>query len=227
MISMAKCVVFDFDGTLVESNEIKKSTFYKVVERLSGSRKIIDEALSLKVNEERYDVFLEIARRLIDKKALSQQKTIEEWADAFTDEYTKICEILISKCPEILGATDLLEGLTERKFVLFVNSATPVEPLKKIIELRSLDKYFTRVYGKPCSKIENLRTIMASNMINPNEIIVIGDGESDRLAADATGCHFIGMLNDSSKFKTMPAYTVRNLLEAKEIIIRRWCNDRR
>ena len=43
---MIKFVVFDFDGTLVESNEIKRQTFFEVTDYLPGAKPLMDEVLS-------------------------------------------------------------------------------------------------------------------------------------------------------------------------------------
>ena len=43
---MYKCAIFDFDGTLVQSNEIKKETFYEVTQNFSELSSILDKILS-------------------------------------------------------------------------------------------------------------------------------------------------------------------------------------
>jgi len=43
---MIKCVIFDFDGTLVKSNEIKIRVFYEVTKDLVGADSILDKILS-------------------------------------------------------------------------------------------------------------------------------------------------------------------------------------
>ena len=44
---MYKCAIFDFDGTLVQSNEIKKETFYEVTQNFSGVSSILDKILQI------------------------------------------------------------------------------------------------------------------------------------------------------------------------------------
>ena len=54
---MVKCVVFDFDGTLVGSNEIKRRTFYEVTKNLVDADILLDKILSSPDSGDRYDIF--------------------------------------------------------------------------------------------------------------------------------------------------------------------------
>lgn len=215
---MVRGIIFDFDGTLVLSNHIKRQTYYEVVECLGDVSRIVDKVLASSESKNRFAIFSEIAEHAAESKALSPARSIEEWVKFLVDRYSTICESQISICPEIPGATDSLQYLTAQGYLLFINSSTPTDPLNRILRLRSFEKYFTGVYGSPVSKIENLRGIVKKYRIPIKELVVIGDGKEDQEAADAIGCHFIGVLAGGNQFKRNPSYTTQDLLKIKEVI---------
>ena len=102
---MIKCVVFDFDGTLVKSNEIKRRVFYEVTEDIVGAGPVLDELFSVPDSGDRYNIF----DALIKNLKLGQEVGIS--AVYLSDLYTKICEHKISEAPEAFGAFNTLTEL--------------------------------------------------------------------------------------------------------------------
>jgi phosphoglycolate phosphatase-like HAD superfamily hydrolase len=76
------------------------------------------------------------------------------------------------------------------RFRLYVSSTTPEKALKEIVRARRWKEYFCEVFGYPGEKAETLRSILKKERINPKELLVVGDGESDKNAAHTVGCDF-------------------------------------
>lgn len=134
-------------------------------------------------------------------------------------------EIEAMNCPEIKGARKSLK-LLSREFPLYINSGTPKDSLRRIIEKRSLITFFRDIYGSPQSKIKNLAEILKREKVKKGEGIVIGDGESDLGAAQKFGCKFIGIRNFFNDF-TGQDFPVLNDLEALPNLIKRLCRERK
>lgn len=215
---MVKGIIFDFDGTLVNSNNIKRQTYYEVVKSFGDVSPIVDDVLTSSVGKNRFSIFCEISERAVRSGVLSSVRTIDEWVELFVDRYSRICETQVSICPEIPGATNSLQYLTSQGHLLFINSSTPTDLLKRILRLRLLENYFTEVYGSPVSKIENLRAIVKKYEMLSNQLVVIGDGKDDQESATAIGCHFVGVLTGGTQFKSDLLYATHDLLKIKEII---------
>lgn len=202
---MIKCVVFDFDGTLVESNEIKRRVFYEVTEDIIGAASVLDELLSAPDSGDRYNIF-----ELLIKNLKLRQK--DGFSAAYLSSlYTKICEQRISDAPEVGGAFSVLSEFKKLRVKMFVSSATPTNTLQRIIGMRGWGDLFDGIMGSPDSKEDHLRSILISNNYSLSEVIYIGDSEVDQKAALFIGCKFIGIGKNWNRFDRRPLVLLDNL----------------
>ena len=193
---MVKCVVFDFDGTLVDSNSIKRETFFEIARSWDPSGTIVGEVLERWPSANRYEKTRRIAENLQQRNLLPHDSTLDEWAERLANDYTERCEAGISGCPEMPGAGQMLECLADTQLRLFVNSATPLKPLQRLLALRNWAQIFHGVYGAETGKEDNLLAIARKTGAEPGEIVHVGDQHDDQRAAEQIGCHFIAMLVD-------------------------------
>ena len=202
---MYKCAIFDFDGTLVQSNEIKKETFYEVTQNFSELSSILDKILSNPDSGDRYKIF----DTLIKSSDIDKKFGIN--SDYLSHLYTSICELKIAKAPEVKGAYKTLIKLKNSKIKIFISSATPLKTLKKIIIMRGWEELFDDIYGHPDSKESHLREILSINRYKASEAVYIGDSDIDRRTALVVGCKFIGIGLNYERFKKKPDTLMNNL----------------
>ena len=207
---MIKCVVFDFDGTLVKSNEIKRRVFYEVTEDIVDAVPVLDELFSVPDSGDRYNIF----DLLIKNLKLVQEVGVT--ASYLSSLYTKICEHRISEAPEVCGAFNALRELKKIKVKMFVSSATPTNTLQRIIGMRGWSELFDGIMGSPDSKEDHLKSILFSNNYSLSEVVYIGDSEVDQKAALLIGCKFIGIGKNWNRFDSRPIV----LLDTLEKIIK-------
>ena len=202
---MIKCVVFDFDGTLVKSNEIKRRVFYEVTEDIVDAVPVLDELFSVPDSGDRYNIF----DLLIKNLKLVQEVGVS--ASYLSSLYTKICEHRISEAPEVCGAFNALTELKKIKVKMFVSSATPTNTLQRIIGMRGWSELFDGIMGSPDSKEDHLKSILFSNNYSLSEVVYIGDSEVDQKAALLIGCKFIGIGKNWNRFDSRPLVLLDNL----------------
>jgi phosphoglycolate phosphatase len=202
---MVKCVVFDFDGTLVKSNEIKRRTFYEVTKNLVDADIVLDKILSSPDSGDRYDIF----DTLIIELKLDREVFVS--ASKLSDSYTKICEYEISRAPEIKGVVKTIKELRSLGVKVFISSATPEITLQKIIDMRGWKEMIDMALGSPDSKTDHLQTILTENKYSISEVVYVGDSEIDRDAALLVGCRFVGIGKDWSRFSSKPAILLSTL----------------
>lgn len=188
-------VVFDFDGTLVDSNAIKQRAYFEAAAALGDVTAIVTAVLATCAGDRR-QLLAEIVRRA---RAAGWAGTTP--VEALVAHYTRYCEERIAVCPEVAGATDTLRLLAQRGLLLFANSATPTEPLRVLIERRGWAAHFRGILGSPMSKIDNLHTAATIARLSPAELLMVGDGEDDLGAARAFGCAFAGIVLRERRFR--------------------------
>ena len=216
---MIRCIVFDFDGTLVISNHVKRQAFYDVTHSYDPSGSTVTHILKQYPDKDRHGLFLEIVRELFAKNQLSKHQSPEALATQWAETYTVNCEQAIATCEEVPGASETLKWISEQNVPIFVNSRTPTSTLQHLIRTHSFNSYVTEAYGAPASKSDNLRHIQERTQKPSNEILMVGDSEDDQKAASEVGCHFIGVnLGMENRFTRQPELQISDLHELKQIL---------
>jgi len=181
---MIKAVIFDLDGVIIESAEIKTKAFEllfadyhdKVPEIIAYHKK--NAGLS------RYLKFRHFYEKIL-RQELSSQKEAE-----LGERFSQIVLKQILKTPFVPGAIEFLNRNKDR-YYFFVASGTPEEELRNIIAYRQLSHFFWEIHGTPKQKAEIIEDILDRYSFERKEGVFVGDAQSDRAAAEKVGIFFI------------------------------------
>ena len=183
-----KIAVLDYDGTLVDSNRLKYEAYFRIFPETPESHTVIKKILDEIYELSRYTIIETILGRLEGlRPGPEMERKVAEKAAAYN---RLVMEIAIN-CPEVPGARDALELLRAKKIPVCLSSNTPEKYLPEIIAGRGWQKYFTALYGYPRKKEETVKELLQRYRISPEELVVVGDGNSDRQAAEDNQSHFI------------------------------------
>jgi len=185
-----KVAILDFDGTLVESNDIKDSAFEALYSELPQWAEIRDYHLANN-HTIRFEKF-----RAIDEDILDVPHTAERARDLAV-RFQDLVVQAIASAPWVTGATELLDALDAAGVHAYLLSMSPAEELARILEMRGVGGRFAAVYAHPWSKGEAVCDILARENASPSEAVMIGDSPEDASVAGECGVRFVG--RDSGK----------------------------
>ncbi len=192
------CLVFDCDGVLLESVDVKTRAFARLTEPYgieAQERMVLYHTCH--GGQSRTIKFAWFFREVLEREITAQEMDI--WSLRFsTYTYEEVC-----RCPMIAGAQEALRQW-HGQLPMYVCSGTPHDELRKILADRNLTHYFTDIYGTPPAKDQLLAAIARSVSCPSEEILMVGDSPTDRMAAEYAATAFYGvgplMRADSDKW---------------------------
>lgn len=190
---MIKAVIFDFDGVLVESLDIKTNAFGRLFE--TEGKEFSERVMKYHIDNSGVSRFEKI--RYIYKEMLN--KDIDE--ATFTDLCNKFSDLVVDeviKARYVDGALEFLEKYAA-EYSFFICSATPLEELKEIIVKRDMARFFDQIHGAPVKKKDIVMKILEERKLAKNEVVYVGDALSDYEAAKGNGVYFIGRKTSDKK----------------------------
>ncbi|MBI2870547.1 MAG: HAD family hydrolase [Candidatus Omnitrophica bacterium] len=192
LIRRAKALVFDFDGTLVDSNDIKwrafELCFSDFPERLTEIMAYCRSNPHLPRGEK---------FRVIYESILDLRYT-DEIDKGLEGRFNHLTLQPIVDAPEIRGASHFLREVSRTRMTA-VLSSTPTPIVNQIVEARGWRSYFMEVQGAPVKKGKWLSECRSRYGLYGEEIIYFGDTSEDRKAAEEGECLFVGVCDPRLK----------------------------
>lgn len=199
---MIEAIIFDFDGVLCESIDVKKAAFRRLFRRYPEH---LDKILDYHLRNggiSRFEKFRVIYRDIL-KMELTSQKSAELGKKFSAYSYSAVV-----RAPLVKGTKKFLEEY-HRLIRLFIASGTPEEEMRAIVQKKGLTHYFRKVYGSPRSKYEIIKTILKENRLKAEQVVFVGDSINDYEGSSQAGVYFVGRIptgqfNPFRGIKTIP-----------------------
>ena len=183
-----QAIIFDFDGVLVESFDVKSEAFRELLKDYPEN---IDAFIKYHVENggvSRYEKIRFFFNQL--RKEPIGEKDVLKWCE----RYGKLVVQKVIDSKFVKGAEELLKSCYGR-YEMFVVSGTPEEELKLIIRKRKLEYFFKGTFGSPAKKTTIVQKILSDYKIDPKKAIFVGDAKADLEAAKDHHIAFIARLN--------------------------------
>lgn len=180
-------IIFDFDGVLLQSVDIKTRAFARLYEPFGAE--VVDQVVAyhlLHGGVSRFEKFRYYHRELLGRPIG------EEDVARLSAEFSELVVESVIASPWVVGAEEALRAI-HLSLPLFVASGTPDSELKAIMERREMLGYFRSVHGSPDTKAEILDGVLCRNRLDPDRVLMVGDSITDYEAAVQCGLQFLGI----------------------------------
>lgn len=186
-----KCLVFDCDGVILDSVNVKTNAFAKLAEPYGdAARSKMIEYHALHGGVSRFLKFEWFFREILNQDITPQESA--EWNKKFR-EYA-LEEVM--RCNLVNDAFATLERW-HGKLPMYVCTGAPETEVREILSLRKLNSFFEGIYGSPPTKDLLLEKIVKEiAQVPPQNTLMIGDARTDMEAAEKAGTLFYGIGED-------------------------------
>jgi len=183
-------VIFDFDGVLAESVDVKTRAFAALYEDYGSE--IVEAVVDYHLRNggmPRYEKF-----RYYHSALLGKQLSTEE-ENKLARQFSELVYEGVINAPMVAGALEFLKK-HRTAYEMHVASGTPHDEMQLIIKERGLSDFFLSVHGSPRSKTEIITAILSKYGYYPENVLVVGDALSDYKGAIESGVHFVGRVKE-------------------------------
>ena len=183
-LSCYETIIFDCDGVLLNSNQIKSNAFYKVAYMYGHLPALkLKEYHQLHGGISRYEKFEYLFSNILDRRY--DKNEIESLLSSFSKEVYK--ELI--RCEVASNLKELREKTKKSNWM--VVSGSDQNELRKIFAERSLDQLFDYgIFGSPADKDEIINREKSLGKISENSLF-IGDSLYDYEVAKKSSIHFV------------------------------------
>lgn len=202
-------IVFDCDGVLLNSNELKTACFREVLE--AGGYDAGDIARFVEFQRasfgmSRYHLFeMLLGWELVVRPSLDRDQLLTRYAEALGGRYVT--------CAATPGMHDVVGKLAAEVPVYIVSGSDQAE-LRAVMAERGDASMFRLILGSPTNKFDNLTLVLddlaTDRAADPADIVFVGDAEADMTAARKAGMGFVYMDNFSAAQPRMRALTAQH-----------------
>ena len=211
-----KNIIFDLDGTLINSSEEVLKCFEKAFEKASF---VIDKKrlTSDVIGPPLLEIIKSIAPNLQDENKVSEViRNFRSFYDYSENDISVMYD----------GIYDLLCELKNSNYKLFIATFKPDIPTQRLIRKFNLETFFDDIYtidkfGKKISKEEMISNIISTYSLKKEETVMVGDASSDMIAAKGAGVKGIGVLwgygSNKEPLKQNADFIVNNTKELENI----------
>lgn len=198
-------LVFDFDGVLVESADVKTRAFEQLYSAHGPDVRAKAVAYHLAhAGISRFVKFRHLHQTLLGV-SLSDRETTE-----LGERFSVLVIEAVIAASWVAGAAEFLEA-HHRSLPLFVASGTPEGELRVIIARRGMQSFFRSIHGSPTTKGEIINGIVLRHRLDPSRVLMVGDSTTDYQEAAKAGVRFLGVARPGSRIFPKSVAVLPNL----------------
>jgi phosphoglycolate phosphatase-like HAD superfamily hydrolase len=188
------CILWDFDGVILDSMEVREDGFRKVLTLFPASQ--IEILLSFHRKNgglSRYVKFEYFLEQIIGGE--KNEEKVQQWAEEFSEIMRKS---LTSKGRLIEEVISFIKR-NKKLYHMHIVSGSDGNELRFLCDQLEITEYFKSIHGSPTPKIDLVRILMEEKGYKPEETCLIGDSINDFEASRLNDIQFFGYNNPALK----------------------------
>ena len=210
-----KSLIFDCDGVILNSNQIKTDAFRKVLKKYN--KNAVDEFINYHRNNGGISRYTKIEKFLknILPKYIENREFNEDELSMLLKSYSNQCKESLLKC-EVTKELSILRRVSVHIPWLIVSGGDQLE-LREVFTKRGLTSFFNGgIFGSPEKKIDILKREIANGIIK-FPALMIGDSKLDHIAAKSNNIDFL-FVYKWTDFKSYNDYCICNSIKTIESV---------
>jgi len=185
---MYEVIFWDFDGVILNSNDIRTSGFAEVLESYPKDK--VDKLIAYHIANgglSRYDKIKYFFEEIL------QIKPSKEEVNILCNNFSQVVYPKLTNRELLIKQTmDFIVSNSEQYMMFIVSGSDKVE-LGRLCKFLQIDKYFSEIEGSPTPKTTLVRQLILKYDCNPRKCILVGDSINDFKAARDNNIDFMGV----------------------------------
>ncbi|MFE2291657.1 HAD family hydrolase [Streptomyces sp. NPDC059452] len=189
LLTRHRAVVFDLDGVLVDSNELKAECMGEALSPLGAARvtPFLEEFRST-FGRSRREHFAAFHRDYLGRP--DEGEEFERFYERYAGAYAALLRDRYPNAPLCAHADLLVKELVTRGIPLYVATGTLTGEARQVLHGHGLLDSFRDVLGGERPKWQRLGEILEHAGLPPSAAVLVGDSRQDLLAAHRAGTSF-------------------------------------
>jgi phosphoglycolate phosphatase-like HAD superfamily hydrolase len=186
MIGRYKTWVFDCDGVLLDSNQVKTHAMFEVAKPYGDeAAKTLVEYNKANGGISRFEKFHYFFDSILKRENFNAD------LDQALGRFAELSREGLLKAPEATGLRNLLKRIAQESSQAFVVSGGMQQEVRDVFEARGLTPFFTGIFGSPDTKDEILHREFDGKGSMEWPAVYIGDSQYDYEAASRSKLDFV------------------------------------
>jgi phosphoglycolate phosphatase len=185
-----RLILFDLDGTLIDSQKIFVNSILAALSRLGISNVFFESDIAKLFGKSLFNVI----------ESLGVEHETESVVKLYREEFFHRKHSL-ALFPGVLDILDFLRG---EKFIMTLVTNRSTDLALEIADEVEISEYFSHILGtdeyKPKPNPDMLIAAMKLNSANQTNTIFVGDSEADYIASQACGVKFVRFINSKGQW---------------------------
>ena len=160
---MLKGIIFDFDGVIAESVQIKSDAFAELYSPHGSDivKKVVD-------HHEANGGMSRFAKIKFYHETFVNCKITEKEITDLANQFSALVVEKVIAAPYVPGALEYIQKSYEQ-YTLFISTGTPTDEIMEILIAKGINNYFINVYGSPENKEIHINKIITIPInVHPN-----------------------------------------------------------